>query len=213
MRSYRPLPHLLLTASLLLPMPVKGQQKPFTQDQIVNMVNAGLGDDSGAKLVQERKIDFSPSEEFLAKLRGAGASDAFLAAVQPNAPAGPTPADSALVANAPLTEVQIFSLLVGQVAPHRVSILVQERGINFDPTDNYLKEIRVAGGDDEVVAALKSARVVKPVTTNPVEEVRHAKVREHAARGAQFFHEKNYAAAETEYQAAVELEPQNADLR
>ena len=37
-------------------------------------------------------------------------------------------------------------------------MLVQERGIDFEPTDDYLQEVRLAGGEDERISALKSAK-------------------------------------------------------
>ena len=91
-------------------------------------------------------------------------------------------------------------------------MLVQERGIDFDPTDEYLQEVRLAGGEDELVSALKSAKVVKPVTVDPVAQARQAEVQQHAARGAEFMRDKRYADAEMEYRAAVRLDPQNSDL-
>jgi hypothetical protein len=42
--------------------------KPFTQQQVVSMVRAGLGDESGAKLIEQRGIDFAPAEDFLQTL-------------------------------------------------------------------------------------------------------------------------------------------------
>ncbi|MFZ0964033.1 MAG: hypothetical protein WAO35_24470, partial [Terriglobia bacterium] len=56
--------------------------KPFTQKQVVSMVRAGLGDDSGAKLIEQRGIDFAPSEDFIQTLKAAGASEAFLKALR-----------------------------------------------------------------------------------------------------------------------------------
>ncbi len=44
-----------------------------------------------------------------------------------------------------MNQVQVFALLVGQVPSHRVTMLVQERGIDFEPTDDYLQEVRLAG--------------------------------------------------------------------
>jgi Flp pilus assembly protein TadD len=46
-------------------------------------------------------------------------------------------------------------------------MLVQERGIDFEPTDDYLQEVRLAGGEDELISALKSAKVTKPATVDP----------------------------------------------
>ena len=39
--------------------------KPFTQEQVSNMVRDGFGDESGAKLIEQRGIDFAPAENFL----------------------------------------------------------------------------------------------------------------------------------------------------
>jgi hypothetical protein len=45
---------LVLVMPLILPLPLKAQQKPFTQEQVVSLVRAGLGDDSGSKLIESR---------------------------------------------------------------------------------------------------------------------------------------------------------------
>jgi hypothetical protein len=42
------------------------------------MVRDGFGDDSGAKLIEQRGIDFAPSEDFYQTLKATGASEAFL---------------------------------------------------------------------------------------------------------------------------------------
>jgi hypothetical protein len=60
---------------------------------------------------------------------------------------------------------------------------VEDRGINFDVQDDYLQEVRLGWGDDELVSALKAAKVTKPVTVDPAAEARRAEVRQHAARG------------------------------
>ena len=56
--------------------------KPFTQEQVSNMVRDGFGDESGAKLIEQRGIDFAPSEDFYQTLKAAGASEAFLNALR-----------------------------------------------------------------------------------------------------------------------------------
>src|SRR5271169_31117 len=69
---------LMLVIALIVTLPARAQQKPFTQEQVSNMVRAELGDDSGAKLIEERGIDFAPSEDFIQTLKAASASKAFL---------------------------------------------------------------------------------------------------------------------------------------
>jgi hypothetical protein len=177
-------------------LPPQAQQKPFTQEQVSNMVRDGFGDESGAKLIEQRGIDFAASEDFYQTLKAAGASEAVLnalrAAVAPGlSPAhadvaaslprhggvkpplryadrsGSTAAGPPASAKKPLNQVQLFALLVGQVPSHRVSMLVQERGIDFEPTDDYLQEVRLAGGEDrtdgrifqgEALARLRSSQ-------------------------------------------------------
>jgi hypothetical protein len=47
--------------------------KPITQEQVSNMVRDGFGDELGAKLIEQRGIDFAPSGDFLQSLKAAGA--------------------------------------------------------------------------------------------------------------------------------------------
>lgn len=156
---------LILALPLILTLPVQAQQKAFTQEQVSNMVRAGLGDDSGAKLIEQRGIDFAPSEDFYQTLKAAGASETFLDALRAAVAPGLSPAhadvaaslprhggvkpplrDAALKggsttagppdsAKKPLNQMQVFAALAGQVPSHRVTMLVQERGLDFEPTD------------------------------------------------------------------------------
>jgi len=157
---------LMLIIAVILTLPLRAQQKavapgfspakPFTEEQVSNMVRDGLGDESGAKLIEQRGIDFAAAEDFLQNLKAAGASEAFLNALRAAKPPAPARAKK------PLNQVQVFALLVGQVPSHRVTMLVEERGIDFEPTDDYLQQIRIIDGDDELIRALKNAKVIKP---------------------------------------------------
>jgi hypothetical protein len=80
MRFRRTLTFLIL--ALAFALTAGAQQKPFTQEQVSNMVRAGLGDDSGTKLIEQRGIDFAPSEDFYQTLKAAGATEAFLKALR-----------------------------------------------------------------------------------------------------------------------------------
>lgn len=78
---------MLMTAVFTLS--AKAQQKfvaptfrsaqPFTQDQVQGMVRDGLGDQTGAKDIEQRGIDFVRSDDFLKSPKTAGANEAFLA--------------------------------------------------------------------------------------------------------------------------------------
>ncbi|HMD84862.1 MAG TPA: tetratricopeptide repeat protein [Terriglobia bacterium] len=196
----------LLVVGLVFALSAGAQQKPLTQDQVQGLVRSGLGDETGGKLIEQRGLDFAPSEEFLQGLRGAGVSEAFIAALR----TAKHPESAS--AKKPLNQEQIFALLVNQVPSHRVTVLVQERGIDFDPTADYLQEVRLAGGEDELISALKSANVTRSATLDVAAQARQAEVRQHVARGAEFFQKRQYPQAEQEYRAALLLNSENADL-
>src|SRR5208337_1097268 len=197
---------LMLAMGLVFALSAWAQQKPLTRDQVQGLVRDGLGDESGAKLIEQRGVDFAPAEDFLQSLKAAGANEAFLKALRAAKP--PEPAS----AKKPLNQVQIFALLAGQVTSPRVAMLVKERGIDFEPQRDYLDEVRLGGGDDDLITALKSAKVTKPATVDPAEQARQAEVEQHMAHGAQFALEKRYADAEVEFRAAIRLDPHNAEL-
>jgi tetratricopeptide (TPR) repeat protein len=187
---------------------IQAQQKPFTQEQVSNMVRDGFGDESGAKLIEQRGIDFAPTGDFIQSLKTAGANEAFLAALR--AAKHPQPTGGA--PKKPLNQVQVFALLAGQVPSHRVAMLVQERGIDFDPTDNYLQEVGLAGGEDGLINTLKSAKITKPPGADSTFEARQAEIRRHVAHGGELVKKGLYAEAELEYRAALQLDSQNDDV-
>ena len=181
----------------------------LTQKQVESLVSSGLGDESGVKVVEERGIDFAPGEDFLRSLKTAGASDAFIEALRE----AKHPQSTGGAAKKPLNQVQVFALLTGGVPSHRVAMLIDERGIDFPPTDDYLEEVKLAGGQDDLVRALKGAKVTNLPTPDPAARTLQVEVRAHAAHGSQLFHQERYQDAEGEYRAAVRLDPQSPDLR
>ncbi len=60
-----------------------------------------------------------------------------------------------------LSQVQIIELLKGGVPNGRVAALVKERGIDFQPTGEFLEAMRAAGGDQALEDSLKSAKQAK----------------------------------------------------
>lgn len=199
---------LLPTMVAMFMLPARAQQEPLAQDQVQAMVRDGLGDETGAKAIEQRGIDFAPTEDFLQSLKTAGANEAFLAALR----AAKHPQPEGEAAKKPLNQVQVFALLAGQVPSHRVAMLVQQRGIDFEPTDDYLQGVRLAGGEDELINALRSAKITKPPGADSTFEARQAQIRRHVAHGAELTKKGLYAEAELEYRAASQLDSQNDDV-
>ncbi len=171
--------------------------KPISREEVNHMVRAGLGEDSGAQMITQRGIDFAPTEDYIQSLKAAGAKDAFLKAVRERMP---------------INQVQVFALLAAESPCQRVTMLVKDRGIDFAVKDDYLQEVHAAGGDDDLIAALKSAKVMAPATADPAAQTRQDQVRQHVAHGAELKLKGQYAEAEKEFRAALSLAPQDADV-
>ena len=135
---------ILLFAALCFAQTPAGNQKPLGKNQIMDLLKAGMESEVLAKTVQERGIDFEPSDDDLAALRKAGAQDVLLKALRVEKPR-------------PLTRQQVLQLVVAGVASQRAATLVKQRGIDFVPGEEDLSTLRVAGADEALVAALRAA--------------------------------------------------------
>jgi len=154
MRFPKTLTFFMLATALAFPLPAWAQQKPFTQEQVGNMVRAGLGDDSGAKLIEQRGIDFAPAEDFMQSLKAVGASEAFL---------------KALRAAMPYTEEQVSNMVRAGLGDDPGAKLIRQRGIVFAPTKDFLQRLKAAGGSEAFLKALRAAKPPEPYG-GPVDE-------------------------------------------
>ena len=62
----------------------------------------------------------------------------------------------------PLTKEQIMELVKGSVPSTRLADLVHQRGIDFEPTEEYFRDLRSAGAEPVLIDALGAATPVKP---------------------------------------------------
>jgi hypothetical protein len=76
MRFRNTLTLLIVAIGLAFTLSAWAQQKPFTQEQVSNMVRDGFDDDSGAKLIEQRGIDSVPQERVGPVSRGSNSSPA-----------------------------------------------------------------------------------------------------------------------------------------
>jgi len=81
---------------------------------------------------------------YLQALRQAGAEGAVIEALQATRPK-------------PLTQDQVVQLVAQGVPSQRAAALVRQRGIDFQASEEYLKTLRLAGGDDTLIAAVREA--------------------------------------------------------
>lgn len=205
--KFRRVANLFILALAFCPaIPARPQQKPLTKEQVINLVKNQFGDKTGARSIKQRGIDFEPTPDFLESLKDAGANDEFIQALQ-DAKRASNPA-----AKKPLSQVQVLALLTGSVASHRVSMLVEDRGIDFEPKEDFLAEVSRGGGDAELLKTLRTAKVIKPKSVDPAVATRQVEVRKHVARAAELIHQGEIERAEQEYRAALQLSPHDPDV-
>src|SRR5580658_4966259 len=130
----------MLAAVLAFASSAWSQEKPFTQQQVLDMVRAHLGNDEGAKQIMARGIDFDPTPWFLKKLKSAGAKDVFL---------------KALRGDQPLSKAEIDHMVQATLADDSGAQMVTRRGLNFTPTEAYIQGLKAAGAKDSFVRAVR----------------------------------------------------------
>jgi formylglycine-generating enzyme required for sulfatase activity len=119
-------------------------QKPLTRDQVMDLVNAHMEAPDLVKLIHEHGIDFDVTEDYVQALRNAGVEAPVIQALRAARPK-------------PLTKGQVLELVAGHVASERAATLVKQHGIDFVADEAYLETLRLAGGDDVLIAALREA--------------------------------------------------------
>jgi hypothetical protein len=146
-------PHILILIVFLglIAQPAGAQQaqEPLTKDEIMDLVKAGMETPALVKLIHEHGMDFDLSNDYdyIRALLSAGAKDPVFKALRAARPK-------------PLSGEQVLRLVVGHVPSERATMLVKQHGIDFLVDEEYLKTLRLAGGDDTLIAALSKARNV-----------------------------------------------------
>src|SRR5579863_4499839 len=120
----------------------------------------------------------------------------------------------------PLSRLQILGLLGGGVSNERIGALVKERGIDFQPTSKYLREVRQAGADRMLLVTLRAAAhqsVVRSAAGSrevSPQIVDHNEVAESClSAGALLLRRRHYRAAERTYRAGLRAAPGDPNLR
>jgi hypothetical protein len=135
---------LIFTSLGLAQAPPAAKQQPLDKDQVMTLVTAGMDSAQLAKTVEQRGIDFEPTDDYLEALHKAGAQDVLIRALRPPKAE-------------PMNQQQVLQLVAGGVPAERATALVKQRGVDFVPNEKYLETLRVAGADEALVAAVREA--------------------------------------------------------
>jgi TonB family protein len=116
----------------------------------------------------------------------------------------------------PMGRVEILALLAGTSSP-RVEKLVKQRGVNFNPSDDYLQFVKGAGGQVTLLDSLRAAGKTAPAESSSASPPSTANGREteiltHVSRGAELNTERSYKDAAKEFRSALKVAPDNAFL-
>ena len=112
----------------------------------------------------------------------------------------------------PLDQIQVLALLAGGVPSPRVAMLVNERGINFEPNEDYLATLKNVGAEDVLLGALRVAKRTKAEALSAKVAAKRAQVQKLLSHGWELRRKKLYGEAEQEYRIALRLEPDNPNL-
>jgi len=116
----------------------------------------------------------------------------------------------------PMGRVEVLARLVGTsnevTKSYRVERLVRQRGLNFNPTDDYLQTVKSAGGSEPLLEALRAAGQTARSSQPNAGSDQDAGTLSHLVRGIEFWDQHVYKDAVKELRAALKLEPDNVYL-
>lgn len=130
-------------------------------------------------------------------------------------------AQTAPATPAPVGSVEVLARLVGTsnevTKSYRVERLVRQRGLSFNPTDDYLQTVKSAGGLEPLLEALRGAGQAAlqdhPATSQPAAAPdNEAETLSHLVRGIGLWDQHVYKDAVKELRAALKIEPDNVYL-
>ncbi len=145
----------LLAAAVGLGQVPGAAQKPLTAHQIMDLVQAGVDSARIAKAVEERGIDFEPSDEFIQTLKSKGATAELIDRLR----------NASLP---PLSREELLRLLGKREDAQRIEWLIGQRGLGFEASDQDFDTFRIAGASEELLRAIRTAkRVITPAVKVP----------------------------------------------
>jgi TonB family protein len=128
--------------------------KPLGDKDILILLAEDVPSETIVKSVEQRGMDFQPSEDRLAKLQSQGAKDALIDVLRSTTPR-------------PFSKDELAQSLAARQDPGQMMQKVQERGIDFEPSEENLNALRTAGASETLLQAVRDAKRVKPFVAQP----------------------------------------------
>jgi len=144
----------LVTATLALMAAPQDRRRPLSKDEVQDLLNSSTPSKEIIATIERDGIAFEPTDAVLDEFRKAGADSALLTALR-QAKHTEIPK--------PLSDKEIRMLVAADAPSENIARLVVQRGIDFRPSADYLKEIRSEGAKDELIQTLR-ATAPRPFT-------------------------------------------------
>lgn len=131
--------------------------KPLGEQELSGLLAVGLDDQTLTDRIA-RGIDFEPSEEVLARLKRAGASDVVLKAVQKASQKRSAPSASAPPAANAITYDQMLLLVSTGIDEQAILNRLSKSPTIFTLSPQQIDALKEAGATDKIIAAMTGAR-------------------------------------------------------
>lgn len=118
--------------------------EPLKQDQVMDLVKAGMDSTALVKLIREHGVDFDVTDDYVQQLRAAKAPEGVLEALRAVKPQ-------------PLSRSKLLALVANGVPMAHVADMVRSRGISFYADEEYLQTLHLAGADDALISTVRVA--------------------------------------------------------
>ena len=118
---------------------------PLNEKDILELLAEHLPNDRILSLIEQRRIGFEPSEEYLQGLRSGGVKDDIIDALR-------------ACAKRPISRDYLMQLLASRQDASQIAKLVEDHGIGFAPSEASVAGLRAAGAPDSLLQTLREAR-------------------------------------------------------
>jgi TonB family protein len=181
---------LLMAASLGVMAAPQDARPPLSKDEVLDLLISSAPSKVIISTIEQNGIAFKPTPQVLEEFRKAGADKAVLAALR-EAWHEEIPK--------PLGDKEIRIMLAEDVPSENIVRTVLARGIDFQPSGEYLEELRSQGAQDVLIDALRAA-VPRPYSKDEIVQQLRARV------------DQDWIAQKVR-QRAIDFEPGNANLQ
>jgi len=136
-----------LVASLGVMATPQGARPPLSKDEVLDLLKSSAPSKVMISTIKQYGIAFKPTPQVLEEFRKAGADKALLEALR-EAWHAEIPA--------PLDDKEILIMLAEGIPSENIVRTVQNRGINFQPSQDYLEGLRSQGAKDVLIDTLRA---------------------------------------------------------